>query len=152
MLLYDTIVNQYNEYTTYNEIFEKEKERLQESRKKILNSIVNGDKEGVDEEIENLVFDSVLQQNLYRNDVQLLFMNLFKSVQSYKLIEDSPDLPKEITDLCQELEYTVPKTVFVVDKGGLKERVEGVTKKIRNSLHDSGELKRLAEQLKNTQG
>jgi hypothetical protein len=152
MLLYDTIVNQYNEYTAYNEIFEKEKERLQEARKGILNRIVNGDKENIDEEIEKLVFESVLQQNLYRNDVQLLFINLFKSIESYKLIEDSPDLPKEITDLCQELEFTVPKTVFIVDKGVLKERVEGITEKIKTNLYNSGELKRLTEQLKNTQG
>jgi hypothetical protein len=152
MLLYDTIVNQYNEYTAYNEIFEKEKERLQEARKEILNRIVNGDKENIDEEIEKLVFESVLQQNLYRNDVQLLFINLFKSIESYKLIEDSPDLPKEITDLCQELEFTVPKTVFIVDKGVLKERVEGITEKIKTNLYNSGELKRLTEQLKNTQG
>jgi hypothetical protein len=152
MLLYDTIVNQYNEYTAYNEIFEKEKERLQEARKGILNRIVNGDKENIDEEIEKLVFESVLQQNLYRNDVQLLFINLFKSIESYKLIEDSPDLPKEITDLCQELEFTVPKTVFIVDKGVLKERVEGITQKIKTNLYNSGELKRLTEQLKNTQG
>jgi hypothetical protein len=152
MLLYDTIVNQYNEYTAYNEIFEKEKERLQEARKGVLNRIVNGDKENIDEEIEKLVFESVLQQNLYRNDVQLLFINLFKSIESYKLIEDSPDLPKEITDLCQELEFTVPKTVFIVDKGVLKERVEGITEKIKTNLYNSGELKRLTEQLKNTQG
>jgi hypothetical protein len=89
---------------------------------------------------------------LYRNDVQLLFINLFKSIESYKLIEDSPDLPKEITDLCQELEFTVPKTVFIVDKGVLKERVEGITEKIKTNLYNSGELKRLTEQLKNTQG
>jgi hypothetical protein len=152
MLIYDTIVNQYNEYTAYNEIFEKEKERLQEVRKGILNRIVNGDKENIDEEIEKLVFESVLQQNLYRNDVQLLFINLFKSIESYKLIEDSPDLPKEVTDLCQELEFTVPKTVFIVDKGVLKERVEGITEKIKTNLYNSGELKRLTEQLKNTQG
>jgi hypothetical protein len=152
MLLYDTIVNQYNEYTAYNEIFEKEKERLQEARKEILNRIVNGDKEEVDEEIEKLVFESFLQQNLAKNDVKLLFINLFKSVESYKLTEDSPDLPKEITELCQELEHIIPKTSFVVDKGTLKERVKGISEKIKVSLYNSGELKKLTDYLKNTQG
>jgi hypothetical protein len=150
MLLYDTIVNQYNEYTAYNNLLEKSIEKINKKRDSILQKVI--DKDEVDEEINDLIFDTLLQKKLYKNDVQLLFYNLYKSVEFYKQIEDAPELPKEVVDLCQELEFTIPKTVFIVDKENLKERVEGTVGKVKKSWVDTGEVQRIAERFKNTQG
>jgi hypothetical protein len=150
MLLYDTIVNQYNEYTIYNNLLEKNIEILDSKKKAILEKVI--DKDGVDDEIRDLTFSMLLQKNLYKNDVQLLFYNLYKNVEMYQQIEDAPELPKEVIEICKELEFTIPKTVFVVDKDKLKERVEGTVEKLKKTWSETGEIQKIVEIFKNTQG
>lgn len=154
--LYDIIISLFNEYTTYNEIAEKEKERIKDIDKKIIEELKNNPESAdsiLTDNIKNLFLDKVTFLDVYAKDAQLLFYTLYVLVENYQLLEDVPILPKDIVKLCEEFEHIVPRTVMIIDKGKLEERKKGTIEGIKTSISNSGtfdfHLKQVEEQLKN---
>lgn len=154
--LYDIIISLFKEYTTYNEIAEKEKERIKDIDKKIIDQIKENpeDTENIlTDTIKNLFLDKVTFLDVYAKDAQLLFYSLYILVENYQQLEDVPILPKDIVKLCEDFEHIVPKTVMVAEKGKLEERKKGTIENIKTSISSSGafdfHLKQVEEQFKN---
>jgi len=145
---YDIIVAQYKTYLEYNDFVEKEKQSLDQRRKDILKKVLDTPEAEVTDEIESMVFDLLLQQRLYNNDAQMLFYNLYKAVDIYLQMEEAQVLPQDITKLCEDLAFTVPNTIFVVEKDKFNERRKGQTEEIKTAWYKSGEIKALAENFK----
>lgn len=154
--LYDIIISLFKEYTTYNEIAEKEKERIKDIDKKIIEQVKENPEDSefiLTDTIKNLFLDKVTFLDVYAKDAQLLFYSLYVLVENYQQLEDVPILPKDIVKLCEDFEHIVPRTVMVAEKGKLEERKKGTIENIKTSISSSGtfefHLNQVKEQLKN---
>jgi hypothetical protein len=145
--LYDIIIREYNKYLEYNVFFEKEKLKLKEARVNLLKDQVKNPEQDITERAENLIFDVLIQEKIYSQDLQMLFYNLYVLVKSYQELEDVMVLPKELIQLCADYEHIVPKTVFVVVNSTAEEREKGTAEKIKTAWKDSGTLNILKTQL-----
>jgi hypothetical protein len=154
--LYDIIISLFKEYTTYNEIAEKEKERIKDIDKKIVEQVKANSEDSefiLTDTIKNLFLDKVTFLDVYAKDAQLLFYSLYVLVENYQQLEDVPILPKDIVKLCEDFEHIVPRTVMVAEKGRLEERKKGTIENIKTSISSSGafefHLDKVKEQFKN---
>lgn len=154
--LYDIIISLFKEYTTYNEIAEKEKERIKDIDKKIIEQVKENPEDSefiLTDTIKNLFLDKVTFLDVYAKDAQLLFYSLYVLVENYQQLEDVPILPKDIVKVCEDFEHIVPRTVMVAEKGKLEERKKGTIENIKTSISSSGtfefHLNQVKEQLKN---
>lgn len=154
--MYDIIISLFKEYTTYNEIAEKEKERIKDIDKKIIEQVKENPEDSefiLTDTIKNLFLDKVTFLDVYAKDAQLLFYSLYVLVENYQQLEDVPILPKDIVKLCEDFEHIVPRTVMVAEKGKLEERKKGTIENIKTSISSSGtfefHLNQVKEQLKN---
>jgi len=142
---YDIIISKHKEYLLYNEFLEKTKldfkDKRQSAVEKVYQLNFNESKEVeeliVPEEFTNLLYDLKIEETIYMQDLQNIFYTLYLNVKTYLEIGDGMILPKEITELCESLEYLIPKPFFVVDsklsaketeKGRLEQRKESLTK------------------------
>lgn len=154
--LYDIIISLFKEYTTYNEIAEKEKERIKDIDKKIVEQVKENPEDSeliLTDTIKNLFLDKVTFLDVYAKDAQLLFYSLYILVENYQQLEDVPILPKDIVKLCEDFEHIVPRTVMIAEKGKLEERKKGTIENIKNSMTNSIPfelyMNKVKEQLKN---
>lgn len=149
---YDIIVEEYTKYKLYNDFFEKEKAAAKEKRQSFLENALK--KENPEEGLEEQLFDLISKEKVYSSDVQLLFNNLYTLVKVYQQLDDMMILPKEITEICEQYEHVVPKTLFIVNQNGAEEREKGVYDNLRNAWYRTGALevikKQIEQQLKNT--
>lgn len=136
--LYDIIISLFKEYTSYNEIAEKEKERIKGIDKKIIEQLKENSESILTDTIKDLVLDKVTFLDVYSKDAQLLFYTLYVLVENYQQLDDVPILPKDIVKACEDFEHIVPRTVMVADKGKLEERKKGTIENIKNSISSSG--------------
>jgi hypothetical protein len=151
--LYDIIISLFKEYTSYNEIAEKEKERIKDIDKKIVEQLKEDSDSVLGDSIKSLVLDKVTFLDVYSKDAQLLFYTLYVLVENYQQLEDVPILPKDIIKVCEDFEQIVPRTVMVVDKGRLEERKKGTIENIKSSISNSGafdfHISKIQEQFNN---
>lgn len=153
---YDIIISKHKEYLLYNEFLEKIKLESKDKRKTAVEKVYqlnfNESNESealiVPDEFTELLYDLQVEEQTYMQDLQSIFYNLYLSVKTYLEIGDGMVLPKEITELCESLEYLMPKPFFIVDdtisakeveKGRLEKRKETLTKnyeleKIKNLI------------------
>lgn len=145
--LYDIIIQEYTKYSEYNTFFEKEKEKLKEVRIKLLKDQLEKPEEDISERAENIIFDVLVQEKLYSQDLQMLFYNLYTLVKAYVQLEDVMVLPKDLIKVCEDYEHVVPKTIFVVENKAAEERVKGTAETIKKAWKNSGTINILKNQL-----
>ena len=151
---YDIIVAKYEEYGNYNSFLERKKLELKDKRKALLEEIMNHnltrDEIEIKEEQKTNLFDLQTEEKIYHQDAQILFYNLYLLVENYLQLEDTIVLPKDITELCTELTYTIPKTVFIVNnKGYAEEREKGKLKEIQNPWYKDEQVKSFSASIEN---
>lgn len=149
---YDIIISKHKEYLLYNEFLEKIKLEFKDKRKTAVEKVYqlnfNDSNESeeliVPDEFTELLYDLQVEEQTYMQDCQSLFYNLYLSVKDYSRIGDGMVLPKEITELCESLEYMMPKPFFIVDdKITAKEVEKGRLEKRKETLTKSYELEKI---------
>ncbi len=138
---YDIIIAKHREYTQYNEFLEKTKLEFKDKRKDAVKEVylLNEKSEEliVPEEFTNRLYELQIEEQTYMQDLQNIFYTLYLNVKTYLELADGIILPKEVTELCESLEYLVPKPFFIIDdkfsakeieKGRLQQRKETITK------------------------
>lgn len=147
--LYDIIVQKYDDYTNYNKIVEKEKEQIKEKDKAIGAQFFKENEENpspqITEKIKNLIIEKKQFLQIYSQDAELLFYNLYTLVESYIQLDNVPTLPKKITELCEEYSHIAPKTLMVAENEKLQERVKGTIENLVKSTIESGEMDKVLE-------
>lgn len=143
--LYDIVLQKYTEYNEYNEFLEQEKLRLKDARKELLKKVLEENLETeevhISDEVQEKLFDFQTEEKIYSQDAQMLFYNLYNLVETYQSLEDMMVLPKEVLELCETLNYLVPKTIFVIEAGKPKEREKGKLEEIKNPFYKNQQLK-----------
>jgi hypothetical protein len=151
--LYDIIVQKYEDYTNYNKIVEKEKEQIKEKDKLLASQFFKDNEENpspqITEKIKGLIIEKKQFIQIYSQDAQLLFYNLYTLVESYIQLDNVPTLPKKITELCEEYSHIAPKTIMVAEKDKLQERVKGTIENLVKSTIESGEMDKILEVILN---
>lgn len=149
---YDIIIAKHKEYLLYNEFLEKIKLEFKDKRKTAVEKVYqlnfNESNEAeeliVPDEFTELLYDLQVEEQTHMQDCQALFYNLYLSVKTYLEIGDGMILPKEITELCESLEYMMPKPFFIVDeKIAAKEVEKGRLEKRKETLTKSYELEKI---------
>lgn len=142
---YDIIIAKHKDYLLYNEFLEKTRLEFKDKRKEAVDKVyklnLNDSNESeeivVPEEFPALLYDLQVEEQTYMQDLQSIFYSLYLSVKTYLEIGDGMVLPKEILELCESLEYLMPKPFFIIDdklaakeveKGRLEKRKEIITK------------------------
>lgn len=145
---YDLIVKKYNEYLEHNTFVEKESKALDNMRKEVLRKAIEAEADDISEDMESIIIDSLVLKQLYSNQTNYKFLTLYNSVRDYQETSEQ-ELPKEIVTLCENYEHIVPKDLFLLENGILKEKVEGSIEKIKQSYKNSKEFKQMTELFKN---
>lgn len=140
---YDLIIAKHKEYLLYNEFLEKTKLEFKDKRQIAVKEVYEENKEKetkdivIPEDFLKTLYDLQVEEQIYMQDLQSIFYSLYLNVKTYLEVGDGMILPKEITELCESLEYLMPKLFFVVDdklsakeveKGRLEQRKETLTK------------------------
>lgn len=160
---YDKIVAKHKEYLQYNDFLEKKKllfkDKRQEEVKKVYELNQTTEEITVPDEFTNFLYDLQIEEQTYMQDLQSIFYTLYLYVRLYNELGDGIVLPAEITELCESLEYIIPKPYFIIDdkgaakeieKGRLEQRKENITKnyeleKIRNLVTHAVETQKSKE-------
>lgn len=149
---YDIIIAKHKEYLLYNEFLEKTRLEFKDKRKTAVEKVYqlnfNDSNETeeliVPEEFTELLYDLQVEEQTYMQDLQSIFYSLYLSVKTYLEIGDGMVLPKEVTELCESLEYLMPKPFFIVDdKLAAKEVEKGRLEKRKEILTKSYELEKI---------
>lgn len=152
--LYDLIIAKHQEYENYNSFLERKKLEFKDKRSALLETIMEHnltkDEVEIAEDQQEALFDLQTEEKIYNQDAMMLFYNLYINVQTYLQLDDMMVLPKEVTELCTSLEYTIPKTVFVINSRGFaEEREKGKLKEILNPWYKKDQLKVFLASIKN---
>ena len=154
--LYDIILAKYEEYISYNKIVEQEKEKIAERDKEIaalfFKENESSDKTVISDKLKSLFIEKLTFLNVLSQDAKKMFYDLYTLVSTYTELPEAPILPERVIKLCDELAYTVPKTVMIVEKDKLQEREKGALDKLIKFNFDNGNfdhyLKVYTEQIK----
>lgn len=143
---YDKVIALYKQYLNHVNFVERKKKDFAEKKKEIAQMLLESDS---DDAIEKISFEVFIEDKLHSNDINLIFNNLYNTVQTYIEVDNSIILPKEITDICTNYADIVMKTMYVVNDSLIsEERVKGSVDKIKDAIVKTGEMKAMTEQFK----
>lgn len=118
---YDLVLSNYKNYERYNQFLQEKQLELIEKRKENSNLIeeivAKGEvpDDAIIQDVSDKIYDYHAEEVLYKQDCVYLFFTLYLSVKLYLQLDDMMVLPKEVTELCQNLEHTIQKPYFVIE-------------------------------------
>ena len=146
-LLYDKIVDIYQQYLQYQElIFKKEKE-LESRKNEIAKILIESEFE---EDVEGIAFEVFTEISLYKNDLKILGHKLYILVDGYIEVKELElKLEDNILELCKNLEPGIPKNNFFINNlSEIEEKEKGFINKVKEAQVKSGAMKNLVNELK----
>lgn len=156
--LYDLVLSNYKSYEQYNQFLQEKQLELIEKRKENANLIeqivAKGEipDETIIQDISDKIYDYHAEEVLHKQDCAYLFFTLYLSVKLYLQLDDMMILPKEVTELCKNLEHTIQKPYFVIelekDKLSAKEIEKGRADK-QKDYFKTNEVKNIQQSVMN---
>jgi hypothetical protein len=146
-LLYDKIVNIYQQYLQYQELISAKEKDLEARKNDIAKILIESEFE---EDVEGIAFEVFTEVSLYKNDLKILGHKLYVLVDGYVEVKElEPKLEDNILELCKNLESGIPKNNFFINNSSeIEEKEKGFINKVKEAQVKSGAIKTLVNELK----
>lgn len=125
-LIKQKVVDLYVEYKEFEKIVKEKNESLSKDKDNLKDIISGKDIDEVQKILVHVYVDTIL----YNKDLQLMFLKLINSIESYQEFF-SESLPEEVIKFYSDMKNWAPKRVFMLEKGNLVETETGLLEEER---------------------
>lgn len=137
-----TMYNELQEYTkTYNKKAEEDRAKLLKSR-----SILESEPDNFD--VDSIARDIMFINGHHQVDIRKLQESTLTAYKLYRSLGGDSEFDKEMIDTMNILQASLPKQIFVVDKGEFVEIEEGRVETLKKEYRSKGYYKYFESQVK----